>query len=161
MQRCHITQWHVELSVQRRQECRSGQHPYRTTPLGEQYTSNPCFLVGCWSPIDCAWVSSGSRSMSQNCASHSARHSGLPQTCSALDRPTPWNFRGATVGRLCNRTALVGYVPKGKWRLPWRIVAMDETWARSQEPNWNVNQMKEAFQHGRLARWCRRSERRV
>ena len=49
--------------------------------------------------MDCAWVSSGSRSMSQNCGPHSARHYGLTQTCSGLD--IPWNFRGATVAPLC------------------------------------------------------------
>ena len=45
-----------------------------------------------------------------NCAPHSARHSGLPQTCSMLD--TPWNFWGATMAPLCSHTGLVGLVPK-------------------------------------------------
>ena len=67
--------------------------------------------------MDCAWVSSGSLSMSQNCAPYSARHSGLPQTCSALD--TPWNFRGASMVPLCSHTGLVGPIPEGRWRHSW------------------------------------------
>ena len=55
--------------------------------------------------------------MSENCAAHSARHSDLPQTCSALN--TPWNFRGVTMPPLCSRTGLVGPVPKGRW-FSWR-----------------------------------------
>ena len=58
-------------------------------------------------------VSSGSLSMSQNCA----QHSGLQQTCSALD--TQWNILGATMTPLCSRTGLIGPVPKGRWRLSW------------------------------------------
>ena len=37
--------------------------------------------------MDCVWVSRGSRSMSQNCPPHSARHSRLRQTCSAFGYP--------------------------------------------------------------------------
>ena len=55
--------------------------PFKTTPHGQQHSSTPCFPVGCWSQMDCAWVSSRSLSMSQNCAPHS----GYQQTCSALD----------------------------------------------------------------------------
>ena len=55
--------------------------------------------------------------MSQNSAPHSARHSGLPQTCRALN--TPWNFRCATLSLLRSRKGLVGPVPKGRWRLAW------------------------------------------
>ena len=100
-----------------RQGCRSGQSLYRMTVHGEQHSSTPCFPVGCWSPIDCVWVSSESRSMSQNCTPHSARHSGLPQTCSALDNLCyVW---GATMAPLCSRTGLNGPVPKGRWWLSW------------------------------------------
>ena len=67
--------------------------------------------------MDFAWVTRGSLSMSQNCAPHSARHYGLPQSCSALN--TPWNFRGAAMAPLCSRTGLVGPEPKGRWRLSW------------------------------------------
>ena len=66
--------------------------------------------------MNCAWVSSGSLSISQNCAPHSARHFGLPQTCSALDTP---NFQGATMASLCSCTGLVGPVPKGRWQFSW------------------------------------------
>ena len=68
MWRCHISQWHDGLTT-------------------------PCFSVGCWSPMDCAWVSSGSLSMSENCAPYSAGHSALPQTCNELG--TQWNLRGS------------------------------------------------------------------
>ena len=50
-------------------------------------------------------------------APHSARHSGLPQTCSALD--TTWKFWGATMAPLCNGKVLVGPVSKGRWLLSW------------------------------------------
>ena len=83
--------------------------PSRTTPRGEQHSSTPCLSVGCWSPMDCAWFS--------NCGPHSTRHSGLPQTCSALG--TPWNILGATMAPLCSCTGLVGPVPKVRWRLSW------------------------------------------
>ena len=76
-----------------------------------------CFPVGCWSPMDNTWVSSGIRSMPQNCVPHSALHSGLPQTCSALDNSC--NFRNATMALICGHTDLVGSVPKGRWRLSW------------------------------------------
>ena len=120
--------WHDTLK-------RSGKKgiPFKTNPRGEQHSSTPCFPVGWCSPMDCSWVSSRSRSTSQNCAPHSARHSGLPQTCSALD--IPWNFTGATMALLFSRTGLVGPVPKGRWRLFGRIFTMDETWVRSYEPN--------------------------
>ena len=142
--------------------CRSGQLLYRTTPHGEQHGPSPCFPVGCWSPIDCAWVSSGSLSMPQNCAQHSARHSGLPQTFRALD--TPRNFRGATMGILCNRTGLVGRVPKGSWRLSWtnrrygrNLGSLIRTKLENNQMNGIVPvllvQRKHA-QHNVLWRWC-------
>ena len=56
-------------------------------------------------------------SMSQNCALHSARHSGSVQTWSAL--ATPWNFRDAAMASLFSRTVLLGPVPKGRWRRCW------------------------------------------
>ena len=59
--------------------------------------------------MDCAWVSSGSRSMWQNRTPHCARHSGLD---------TPWNFWGAMTPQYC-RTGLVGPVTKGRWWLSW------------------------------------------
>ena len=99
MQHCHIAQWHDGLM-------RFGKTgmPFRTTSVQDdptwRTTQTPCFPVACWSLMDCAWVNSGSRSMSQNCAPHSARHSGLPQTCSALD--TPWNFQSVTKAPLCS-----------------------------------------------------------
>ena len=68
--------------------------------------------------MDCMWVGIESWSMSQNCPPHSSRHSGLPQTSSALD--TPWNFWGTTMAPLCSRIGLVGLVPKGRWRLSWK-----------------------------------------
>ena len=77
---------------------------------------------------------SGSRSISQNCAQHSARHSGLPQTSSALD--IPWSFRGAIMAPLCSPTGLVGPVPKGKWQLSWKKPGLAH---RNQ--TWNANQM--------------------
>ena len=79
--------------------------------------------------MNCAWVSSESRSMSQNCAGHCE----LLQTCSILD--TPWNFRGVIRAPLSSHTVLVGPVPKGRWRLSWTNRLKDENWARSYEPN--------------------------
>ena len=96
--------------------------PYRVTPSGEQYSSTSCLPVGSWSPMNCSWVSSGSRSMLQNCAAQSARHSGLPQTWSALD--TPWNFRGATMSPLCSHTGLIGPDQREGDHFLGRIVAM-------------------------------------
>ena len=112
MQRCHIAQWHDVL----KRSVKAGM-PFRTTSVqeystGEQHNSTPCFPDGCWSPMYCAWISSGSRSMSQNCAPDSALHSGLPQTCSALDNP--WNFLSAAMAPLCSCTGLFGPVPKGR-----------------------------------------------
>ena len=63
--------------------------------------------------FNCAWVSSESRSTSQNYSPNCARM--LPQTCSVLD--IPWNVRGAKMAPLCSRTGHVGPVPKGRWRL--------------------------------------------
>ena len=109
------------------QECRSGQPPYNTTPRGEQQISTPCFSVWWWWPIVCALVSSGNQGMSENCAPYLARHSGLLQTCSALDKP--WNSEGeqwhcfAAAEALLNRYQMEGDDFLG------RIVAMDETWA--------------------------------
>ena len=60
MQRCHIAQWHDGLK-------RSVQDKLHPGWLhGEQHGSTHYFPVGCWSPMDCAWVSSRSLSMSQN-----------------------------------------------------------------------------------------------
>ena len=73
--------------------------------------------VGFWSPMDCAWVRSGTRSMSQNFAPHSARYSGLPQTCSSWD--TQLTLRRATMAPLCSSTGLGRSVSKGKWWLSW------------------------------------------
>ena len=71
--------------------------------------------------------------MSENCAPHSARHSGLPHTCSALDtheisEVQQW-YRYAVAQALLGR-----YQRKGDDFLG-RIGAMDETWSRSLEPN--------------------------
>ena len=90
----------------------SGQPPYKRTPHGEQHSSIPCFPIGCWLPMDCAWVNGGNWSMS-----HSACHSGLQQTCSALD--TLWNFQGATMAPLCSRTSPVGPVSKRRSWFSW------------------------------------------
>ena len=106
---------------------------------GEQHSSTPCFPVGCWSPMDCTWVRSRSQSMSQNCALNSARHSGLPQTCSALG--TPWNFRGATMAPLCSRTGLVGLVPKGRDDFLGWIVTMVKPGLAHTNQTRNANQM--------------------
>ena len=67
--------------------------------------------------MDCTWVSSWSRSMSQKCGPQYAWLSGLPQTSSTLD--TPWNFRSATMAPLYSHTGLVGLIPKGRWWLSW------------------------------------------
>ena len=83
---------------------RKAEMPLRTTPHGEQHSSTPFFPVGCWSLMNCAWVS-GSQSMSQNCAPCSAQRYGLLQTCSPLD--TRWNYRGSTMASLCSCTGLV------------------------------------------------------
>ena len=115
MQRCHITQWHNGLK-------RSGkvEMPFRTTSVQNDPTwkttqfnhFHPCWML----IVDgLRVISSGSRSMSQNCVPHSALYSGLLQTCSALD--TPWNFRGSTMAPLYSCTGLVGPVSKGKCRL--------------------------------------------
>ena len=117
MQRCHIAQWQDRLKLSGKAEI-----TFRTTSLLDDPTWRTTQLAswfpdGCIWPMDCAWVNSGILSMSQNCAPHSARHSGLPQTCSPLD--TQLNFRGVTMAPLCSRTGLVGPLPKGRWRLPW------------------------------------------
>ena len=101
MQRCDIAQWHDGLKRPGRQGCHSEQLPYRTTSHGEQHIPTPCFPVGCWSPMDCTWVSSGSLIMSQNCASNSARHSRLPQTFRELDTPRYNNGTAKKSHRLC------------------------------------------------------------
>ena len=49
----------------------------------------------------------------KNCAPHSVRHSGLPQTCSAL---IPHEISEAPLSSL---TGLVGPVPKGRWLFSW------------------------------------------
>ena len=109
IERCHITQWHDGL----KRYGKAGML-FKTTSVQDTTTwrttqFTPCFPFGCWLPMDCEWVSSGSQSMSQNCAPHSARHSGLLQTCSLLY--TPWNFRGA---------GFVGpIITKGWWWLSW------------------------------------------
>ena len=137
--------------------------PFRTTPRGEKRSSTPSFPVRCWSSMDYACVSSGSLSVSQNCAPRSARHSGLPQTCRALD--TSWNFRGATMAPQCSRTGVVGPVPKGRWRL-----FLDESslWTKPgrahMNQTWNSNQMNGSIPvfleqikcslHNVLWRWC-------
>ena len=95
---------------------------FRTTsvqddPRREQHSSSPCFPVGCWSPMEWAWVSSGSRSMSQNCVPHAARFSELPQTCIVFN--IPWNFQDAAMAPVCSDTKPVGPLPKGRWRLSW------------------------------------------
>ena len=61
MQRCHISQWHGRLK-------RSGKAgmPFRRTFVQDDTTWRttqliPCFLVGCWSPMDCPWISSESQ----------------------------------------------------------------------------------------------------
>ena len=133
-----------------------------TTPHGEQHNSTACFPLGCWSPMYYAWVSSGNRSMSQNCAPHSARHSGLSQTCSMLD--TPWNFLGETMAPLCSRTSLVGPLPKGKWRFSWTNHRYGQNRARSYEPNFKRQsnecthpgspRAKKVCLHNVLWRWC-------
>ena len=162
MQCCHIAEWHNGLERSGQAGCRSGQLLYRTTPCGEQHGPTPCFPVGRWSPIDCAWVSNESLSMPQNCAQHPARHSELPQTCRALDNPR--NFRGATMGTLCNRTGLVGRVPKGRWRLSWtnrrygrNLGSLIRTKLENNQMNGIVPvllvQRKHA-QHNVLWRWC-------
>ena len=100
----HIAQWHDGSK-------RSGKTgtPFRTTSAQEDPTWRTTQFK---SLFPCSVrVSSGSRSMSQNYVSHSARHSGLPRTCSALD--TPCNFRGATITSLCSSTGLVGTLPTG------------------------------------------------
>ena len=70
MQRCHIAQWYNGLK-------RSGKAgmPFRTTPMENNTVLLLSFPVGCWSPVDCAWVISGGWSMSQNCVPHSPWHS--------------------------------------------------------------------------------------
>ena len=101
---------------------------------GRTHSLTPCFPVECWSPMDFAWISRGSRSMPQNCAPHSARHSGLPETCSALN--IPCNFRGAITALLCSRTGLVRPVPKERWWLSWTNPGLTHT-----NQTWNANQM--------------------
>ena len=134
MHRCHIAQWHDGL-------WHSGKAgmPFRTTSLQDDPTwittqFNSCFPIGCWSSMDLAWVSNKSLSKSQNCASHSAQHSGLPQTCSALD--ISWYFRGATMAPLCSCTGLVGQVPlEGNYFLEL-IITMDEPNLKHQSNKW-------------------------
>ena len=68
MQHCHIAQWHDGYSISGRQRCRLGQPAYRTTPRGERHNSTLCFTVRCWLSMDCAWVSSRSRSVTKLCS---------------------------------------------------------------------------------------------
>ena len=103
---CHKTVLHILHDI-------LGYHKLaaRLIPYGEQHSWTPCF------PVGLRVVSSRIWSMSQNCAPHSARHFGLPQTCSASDtiwRTTQlnsllpcWTARGlaAEVG-VCHKTVL-------------------------------------------------------
>ena len=50
-------------------------------------------------------------------APHSARYSGLPQTCSTLDIPR--NFWNETIASLCSRTSPVGPVSKRRSWFSW------------------------------------------
>ena len=104
--------------------------PFKTTPHGQQHSSTPCFPVGCWSQMDCAWVSSRSLSMSQNCAPHS----GYQQTCSALD--THMKFPRCNNGTTMQsqRPYWIRYQRESDDFLE-RIVTMYKTWAHSYEPN--------------------------
>ena len=78
--------------------------------------------------------------MSQNWALHSARHSGLLQTCSTLD--IPWNFQGTTVQLHRPRwTGTKGNVmtfldKSSLWTKP-RLAHMNQTW--------NANQMNRSI----------------
>ena len=125
MKRCHIAQWRDGIK-------RSGKTgiPFRTTSVQDDptWSSTPYFPIGCWYPMNCAWVSSGSRSRSQNCVPHSARHSELQKNCSAFD--TPRNFRGETMTPLCSHTGIVRPVRKGKWRLHSTVLEVSSLWTK-------------------------------
>ena len=104
----HIAEWHDGLKSSGKAGMLFKTTALQDDPRREQHSSTPCFHVGCWSQMDYAWISSGIRSMSQNCTPYSARHFALPQTCSTLN--TPWNFRGATMAPLSSRTGTKGTV---------------------------------------------------
>ena len=75
----------------------------------------------------CPWFSSGRQCMSQSCAPHSARYSGLSQTCSTFWIPMKFL-------KCNNGTAMQSQKPwwtgtKGKVN-----TFLDETWAHSYEP---------------------------
>ena len=128
VQHCHNAQWHDGLKC----SGKAGM-PFRLTPSGELHSSTPCLPVGYWSPMDCEWVSSGSQSMSENCAPHSVWHSGycklaacwMPHETSKVQQ----RHRYAVAQVLLDR-----YQRESDDFLG-RIVAVDETWARSYEPN--------------------------
>ena len=83
--------------------------------------------------MDCAWVSSRSRSMSQNCASYSVRHSRnrklaahwIPHEISEMQQ---WH-------RCAVAQALLDPYEREGDDFLGRIVAMDETWAHLYKPN--------------------------
>ena len=107
--------------------------PYRTTPHGEQHSSTLASLLD----ADCRWtaheLAAEVKSMSQNCATHCVRYSGLPQTCSALgtreiSKVQKWHHYAVT------QVLLDRYQREGDDFLGW-IVTMEEIWVRSYEPN--------------------------
>ena len=129
MQHCHIAQWHNRLKLSRTTSIQEDS----TWKSGDKHSSTLSFLVGCWLPMDCALVSSRSRSMLQNSDPYSARQSVLLQTCRALDTPWIWEVQQwhcyAVAEALLDRNQR-----KGDDFLGW-IVTMYKTWACSYEPN--------------------------
>ena len=124
--------------------------PFRTTSVQDEPTRRTTefnslrpYWIDARSPMDCTWVSSGSRSMSQNCVPHSA-HSGLPQICSALDTPEisevqQWH-RYVVAQALLDRYQRVGedfLDETSLWTKPG-LAQMNQTW--------NVNQMNGSIQ---------------
>jgi len=65
----------------------SGQPSFRTTQCWQPHNWAPCFFAGCQTSMDCTGVSCWGRRMPQNRATHSARHSWVPQNCSTLGTP--------------------------------------------------------------------------
>ena len=118
MQHCHIAQWHkwVKAFWEGRDAIKDNLYTGRTH-VENNTIQLLASLLDADHQLTVCELAVEVKSMSQNCASHSARHFRLPQTCSGLD--TPWNFRGSTMAPLCSMTGLVGPVPKGRWLLFW------------------------------------------
>ena len=143
MQHCHIALWHDGLKHSRKVGMPFRTTSVRTTPHGEQHSSTPWFPVRYWLSVDCMWICS-SRNVSLNCAWGTNQFPNPPlkmgitikkiimKACTTFWVTANFQRIGYPMNfpRCNNGNAMQSHRPcctgtKG------RIVAMDETWARS------------------------------